>query len=84
VTADVVQLPVGNLRDVPGMLRELAAGIEAGRYGEVSEAAVVILGDELEVFGWGELQDCRSSAGLLAAGNLRLVRAIERHGRGTG
>lgn len=35
------------------MLRRLADDIEAGEYGQVSEAAVVTNGDRFNVFGFG-------------------------------
>lgn len=80
--AEVVSLYEANSRDIPAMLRRLADDIEAGRYGDdVGEAACVILGDTMEVFGWGTVQDGASSATLLQAGAMRLIRAVESHGR---
>lgn len=80
----VVPLREFNLRDIPNMLRQTADAIEAGSYGDVNEAALVLMGDTLEVFGWGRVQDGTSTATLLAAGNLRLVRSVERMGREDG
>jgi hypothetical protein len=77
----VVPLREFNLRDIPDMMRKTAAAIEAGDYGVVGEVALVLMGDTLEVFGWGRVQDGTSTAALLGAGHLRLLRACERHGR---
>lgn len=79
--AEVVSLYETNSRDIPAMLRKMADDIEGGTYGEVGEAAVVLCGDTLEVFGWGAAQDGCSSATLLQAGAMRLIRAVEGHGR---
>ena len=79
--AEVVSLYETNSRDIPAMLRRMADDIEAGTYGDVSEAAFVLCGDTLEVFGWGPDQDGATSATLLQAGAMRLIRAVERHGR---
>lgn len=45
--------------DIPGMLRQLAASIEAGGFGKV-EAAFVLLpveGDYPTFFGWGHVEN---------------------------
>lgn len=78
---NVVPLYETNFRDVPAMLRRLADDIEAGKYGEVREGATVLMGSELEVFGWGQDQDGASTAIMLQAGAMRLIRAVESHGR---
>lgn len=79
--AEVVSLYETNSRNVIAMLRGLADDIEAGKYGEVGDVAAVINGDTVEVFGWGPAQDGGSTALLLQAGALRLIRAVERNGR---
>lgn len=79
--AEVVTLYETNARNVLAMLRGLADDIEAGKYGEVGEAAAVINGETVEVFGWGSVQDGASTAILLQAGAMRIIRAVERHGR---
>lgn len=79
--AEVVTLYETNSRNVVAMLRELADDIEAGKYGEVGEAAAVINGDTVEVFAGGSAQDGASTAILLQAGALRMIRAVERNGR---
>ena len=81
--AEVVSLYETNVRDVPAKLRQTADDIEAGRYGAVGEVALVLLGDTMEVFGWGEVQDGGSSALLLQAGAQRLINMVEQHGKKT-
>lgn len=70
------------LHDSPAKLRQLAAAIEKGVYGEVGCVSVVLLGDTMEVFGFGPDSAPPSAAMLLHAGFLRLSRALEEHGRG--
>lgn len=53
MTATLHVLPSAKLQDVPAMLRKLADDMEAGEYGRVMEAAVVISGNELNLFGFG-------------------------------
>lgn len=53
MTATLHALPIPGLQDIPKMLRNLADDIAAGKYGEVSEAAVVLGSDKLDVFGFG-------------------------------
>lgn len=78
---NVVQLYGSNMRDIPASLRELADKIEAGEYGSVDDAAFVMMGSKLEVFGMGPGGDGAAVALLLHAGAHRIVRAIEGHGR---
>jgi hypothetical protein len=70
-----------NFRDPVATLRVIADEIEAGKYGEVGSAALVLLGDTMEVFGMGVDSEAPSTALLLHAGFLRLSRSIEEHGR---
>lgn len=51
---NVVDFPLTSLADIPAKLRDLADKIESGEHGEPSAAIVVLAGDELEVFGYGE------------------------------
>lgn len=59
MSAEIVPLRDGAplLTDIPGMLRELAAQIEAGEHGEVATAFLVIPVDDdfPSVFGWGDV-----------------------------
>ena len=70
-----------NFRQVPETLRLIASDIEAKKYGEIGCAALVILGDAMEVFCMGPDSDGTSVATLLQAGNMRIVKAIEEHGK---
>lgn len=78
---NVVTLHESNFRDPVATLRKIADDIEAGAHGEVGAVGVVVLGDTMEVFGFGEDSEAPSIALLLHAGFLRLSRAIEEHGK---
>jgi len=69
-----------NLRDHVEKLRELADAIEDGRYGDVGCVAVVVLGDECSVFGFGADSAAPSVALLLHAGFFKLSQAVANHG----
>ncbi len=77
----VVTLHETNFRDIPATLREIAAAIEAGQYGDVGSVGLVLLGDTMEVFGMGPDSEGPSVALLLHAGFMRLSRSLEEHGR---
>jgi len=79
--AEVVTLYDSNARDVPATLRKIADQIEAGEYGTVGSAGLVVLGDTMEVFGLGASAEAPSIALLLHAGFMRLSGALESHGR---
>jgi len=53
MAATIRVLESAALQDIPAMLRRMADDIESGQYGGVIEAAVVLSGDELNVFGLG-------------------------------
>lgn len=80
-TLKVVELYENNYRDPVATLRTIANQIEAGEYGAVGCAALVLMGDTVEVFGMGVKSDGAETAVLLYAGALRLTRAVERHGQ---
>lgn len=77
----VVTLKDSNYRDSVATLRKIADEIEAGDFGGVGCAAVVLLGDTMEVFGMGPDSEAPAVALLLHAGFLRLAGAVEMHGR---
>ena len=81
MAAEVVMLPDSNFRDPVSTLRVIADAIEAGKYGAIGCAALVLLGDKLEVFRTGKDSEAPSVALPLNAGVLRLPRAIEENGR---
>jgi hypothetical protein len=85
MSLNVVTLRESTLLDIPAKLRELAAAIEKGEYGEVGSAVVLTYGDSFEVFGYGTgitPGDPGSSAALMCqAGALRFARAVESTGQ---
>lgn len=80
---EIVTLRDSNHRDIPATLRAIADQVENGDYGACGSAAVVVLGDTMEVFGLGVDSEPPSIALLLHAGFLRLSGAIEKHGSGS-
>ena len=78
---NVVTLHESNFRDPVATLRKIADDIEGGVHGEVGSVGVVILGNTMEVFGFGEDSEAPSIALLLHAGFMRLSKAIEEHGK---
>lgn len=74
---NVVTLNDVSLNDVSGMLRKTADAIEAGKYGEVSCAVMVLQigdGDDLEVFAFGKIPTTAHTVGLMEAAKARLIR----------
>lgn len=70
--AEVFTLNETNFRDPAATLRRVADQIEAGEYGEVNHAGLVIHGETLEVFGMGKDSEAESVAMLLHAGFMRM------------
>ena len=58
MTAEVVQLPVVNLNDIPQRLRQLAEDIETGIRPGITSVILIIpqLGDFPKVYGWGDIE----------------------------
>ncbi len=77
---NVVDFPLVNLRDVAGMLRNLADKIEANEYGDVGCCAVSMLADKLCVFGFGSDAQADAVICTLQAGALKLLRPVIEHG----
>jgi len=77
----VVTLRESNFRDPAAEMRKIADDIEAGEYGEVGSVGVVLLGDTMEVFGFGPDSEAPSVALLLHAGFMRLSKSVEEHGQ---
>lgn len=71
--------------NVVGSLRRLADGIEAGTYGPIRFAAVLIVGDRdgLTMFGYGKVSDLEMAGALARGGYLAAccIRDLE-HGTG--
>jgi hypothetical protein len=76
----VVPLYESNFRDVAATLRCIADDVEKGCYGAVGTAGVVLLADQLEVFGMGLDSDGCSVACVLQAGATKLITPIVNHG----
>ncbi len=53
MSAKLYALPSPGLRDIPAILRNIASEMEAGKYGQVDSAALVVSGDAIEIFGLG-------------------------------
>jgi hypothetical protein len=72
--ADVTSLYETNFRDIPATLRVIAEQIERGDLGEVTEGALVIFGQRLDIFGLGcTNHDGGSTHLLLTAGANKLA-----------
>lgn len=76
----VVELYNSNFRDVVATLRGIADAIEDNKYGPVGCAALVLLGDTLEVFGMGPDSEAPSVGMLLNAGVMKLTKPFLDHG----
>lgn len=73
MSAKLHVLPAPGLQNIPDLLRNIADEIERGEYGDVSEGALVLAGDQVEVFGLGNA-DGTISHYLLARGQRKLER----------
>lgn len=77
----VVTLHESNYRDPVATLRLIADQIEAGEHGEVGCVALVVLGDELSVFGMGPDAEGPSVHYVLCGGARKLESALLEHGQ---
>lgn len=77
----VVEFPKSTLRDPAACLRDIADAIEAGEYGGVTSAVVLLFGNTLEVFSAGDDSSGPTAALLCNAAALRFAREIERQGQ---
>lgn len=72
VPDNVAELPVGNLMDIAGMARRFADHLDAGEYGEVTRAVVIVeTSDALTLLGWGENTTAYELMGMFEAAKLR-------------
>ena len=81
MVAEVVQIYDSNSRDPAATPRKIADRIDAGDFGDVGCAALVVLGDTTEVFGMGQECEGPPVAMLLYAGFLRIAGFVANHGR---
>lgn len=51
----VVTIHESSLRDIPAKLRLIADKIESGEYGDINQAALVVHGNQLDIFGLGDV-----------------------------
>lgn len=77
---EIVKLYETNYRDPVAMLRKLADDVEAGTYGDVGCVGIALLGDQLEVFGFGPDSEAPSVGMVLQAGALKLTMPFLHHG----
>lgn len=81
MSADIRVIYESNFRDPAATLRVIADEIDAGKYGDVGQFALVLLGDTCEVFTGGHESGPCDAAALLQAGAFRLVQSIAERGR---
>lgn len=77
----VVTLNESNFRDPVAGLRSLADQVENGEFGEVGQIGIVLLGDQMEIFGYGSDCEAPSIALMFQAAVLRFATTIEQHGK---
>ena len=79
---EIVTLRASNFRQASATLRTIADQIDAGEFGGEPTIALVLCGNTLEVMACGPHAEPDYAACLLSAGHMRLIRTLERHGRG--
>lgn len=75
--APVTTIYASNFRDVSATLRHIADQIDAGEWGVITDAALVLRAGRCEVFGFGPKAQASRSIATLEAGKAMLVRSIE-------
>lgn len=76
MSAQLVVLRETNLQDIPATLRNIAAAIEAGEYGDPLGCAIVLDADKLEVFYTGSGEASPNAYLLLGAGMAKMLNAV--------
>lgn len=77
--AEVIPLYESNYRDPAATLRVIADEIEAGKYGEVHEIALIMnTEDSVELFGMGKDHDTGTLCLLINAAMHKLAKAVDR------
>ena len=67
----VTEIGVRNLMDIPAMARGFADDMDAGLYGEVQRAIVIVDSDDgLRLLGWGESLSQYEALGVLEAAKI--------------
>lgn len=74
---NVVEFPQQcKVSDIAAMARKFADDLEAGAYGEPRNALVMLDGDSLELFNWGEGLTFQESIGALEVAKASIVRRV--------
>ena len=76
-----VKFPHSSLADVAAKLRDLAESVERGELGRVECCAIVALGDDIYVYGFGRDANAAMCASVMTAGANQLIDAIIHSGR---
>src|SRR5690348_5464605 len=73
ISDNTVELPVGNVRDIAGMLRLLADDVEAGVHGELTSlVTIAVQADGIALAWYGENCSHYELMGLFEAAKLRV------------
>jgi hypothetical protein len=72
----VVEFPAATYYDVAATLRRIADAVEAGEYGEIETGAIVLNGENLEVFGMGRYSELPAVHVLLHAAMLSIASGV--------
>jgi hypothetical protein len=71
---NVEAFPGVDLRDIALMARKFADSVEAGEFGEIETAMVMLEGSEgIQTFGWGDVVSFRESIGMLEIAKAHLL-----------
>jgi hypothetical protein len=71
---NVEAFPGPNLRDIAEMARRFADSVEAGEFGDVETALVMVEGVEgIQTFGWGGVASFRETIGALEIAKAHLL-----------
>lgn len=71
---NVEPFPGVDLRDIAAAARKWADAVEAGEFGELETALVMVEGPEgIETFGWGNIVTFRDTIGMLEIAKAHLI-----------
>lgn len=73
---NVVQLPVSDLRNISNMARKFADDFEDGKYGEHNRALLILEGEGIELFLWGDDVTNVSAIGILDCAKARVISEV--------
>lgn len=73
-STNVEAFPGPNLRNIAEMARKFADSVDAGEFGELETALVMIEGAEgIQTFGWGDVVSFRETIGMLEIAKAHLL-----------